>query len=532
MAKARAAKKIRATTAIAAAKKIRDKRARAVYLEQQFPNVDKPVALVEPLGDALFDTVGNHGIGQTLLAIAKRTRAPLLLDAIGQELERRWCEGQAIEVLRLAIAAGSKDEATIEVLGRMLALRGDPDCVAFLERAIANDPDDDAPRIALALWFLDREPERALQAVSVVECGEAEDIRAMLHTAAGRVEAAEDAVAEALAHYDSKLDGHLELCEWHANERRYDRALFHARALVRLRPKRLAAALRDRVDEAIVHAFHRAAVFGEIESWVIERCARTVPRVIAWDVFHGLTSTTPIRHPELAIRAAELCATDVSGDAQLWRVRIASVRATDDDTSPLAALAEDGLANDAEAWVELANAYHAHGAVDAANAAVDRALQLDPSSVGALVAMFDLATHAGDLVLMERAARAVADADPHGHEGSERLGRMLLRRGEGVAALELAQQAVQIAPYCHNAWLGLGEAQLVIGDLARAREAAKRSAAISAPDSGDDTAVLLAALAGDPSALEAELVVAYRHLPALPFPPFIAALRAACARVL
>jgi predicted TPR repeat methyltransferase len=203
------------------------------------------------------------------------------------------------------------------------------------------------------------------------------------------------------------------------------------------------------------------------------------------------------------------------------------VRSSETELSALEALAADGLDDDPEAWVELANAYHGHDANDAAAAAVDRALQLDPSSVGALTTMFDLAEKAGDLELMERAARAVATAEPHGHEGCERIGRMLLRRGD-LAALESARKAVYMAPYCHNAGLGFGEAQLVAGDLRVARAAAKRAAEISPPEEGDSIAVLLAALSGDPARLERELAAAHGHLPALPFPPYIAALRAAC----
>lgn len=523
------ASKVKAASVLAAAKKLK-KDARAAYLERELVRVDKPEALLDALGDALFDTGGNDAIGRTLLAIAKRTRNAALLDAIGQELELRWCEGEAITVLRLAIDAGSKNHNTRELLGRLLATRGDASCVELLEGVIEDAANNDEACLALALWFLDRDPERALTTLDDVDSAEADDLRAMATGALGRTAAAAAANAQALARYDSALDGHLELCEWHSNEHRYDRALFHARSLFEIRSQKrgVPAKRHDRVDEVMLHGFLRGRAFAEVVPWLAERCARSVPKALAWDVYEGLTSLNPIQLPEIAIRAAEVLAkTDSRTEARAWRVRIASIRASEQDLGPLAALAEDGLDNDAVAWVALANAYHANNASDAASAAVDRALQLDPSSVDALTAMYDLALHAGDLSLMERAARAVAEADPYGHEGCERLGRTLLRRGEGNAALPLAQQAVQAAPYCHNAQLGLGEAYLVVGDLARAREAAKRSAEIWAPDPGEATAVLLAALSGDPDALEAELVTAHRHLPTVPFPNFIAALRAA-----
>jgi tetratricopeptide (TPR) repeat protein len=209
----------------------------------------------------------------------------------------------------------------------------------------------------------------------------------------------------------------------------------------------------------------------------------------------------------------------VPSDIRLWRVRIAA----NTSLSALEALAHEGLDDDAEAWVELADAYNAADCPDAASAAVDRALQLDPNSAGALSTMFDLALTAGDGETLHRVSEALAVVKPQWHQGPEHLGRSFARRGEAAAALVHAKRAVSLAPFCHNAWTGLAEASVVAGDLERAREATKRSLEID--DGDDDTQILNAALfAGD---LEQALAERYGHLPALPFPKFVSLLRRA-----
>jgi hypothetical protein len=78
--------------------------------------------------------------------------------------------------------------------------------------------------------------------------------------------------------------------------------------------------------------------------------------------------------------------------------------------------------------------------------------------------------------------------------------------------------------------MGLAEAYVVAGEVARAREAAMRSIHLEAPDIGDDISILRAAVDGQPEMLERALAERYKHLPSLPFPAFIAKLREAARR--
>jgi tetratricopeptide (TPR) repeat protein len=211
---------------------------------------------------------------------------------------------------------------------------------------------------------------------------------------------------------------------------------------------------------------------------------------------------------------------------RLWRVRIAGLRAKQlGDVAALEALAREGLDDDPAAWVALADEYNGVELYDAAHAAVDRALQLDPDSAGAIDTMFELALAGGDLVTLHNTSEALAAAKPLWHQGPEHLGRSFARRCEPGPALLHAKRGVELAPYCHNAWLGLGEAHLVAGDLDAARAALARSLAIDA--STEDVAILKAALDRQPDVLERALAERYQHLPALPFAAFVAKLRAA-----
>jgi hypothetical protein len=138
--------------------------------------------------------------------------------------------------------------------------------------------------------------------------------------------------------------------------------------------------------------------------------------------------------------------------------------------------------------------------------------------------LFTLALEGGDAGAMHRASEALAAAKPLWHPGDEFLARSFARRGDGTAALDHSDRALRIAPYCHNAWIARGEALVVAGQLAQAREAAARSQALVTASPGDDLTVLAAALAGDAGALERALAARY-PVPTLPFPVFVEKLR-------
>jgi len=523
-----------------AAAKLTDADKRAAYLERALVRVDKPAPLVEPLFDAWYDgSPSADEIGAKALALARKheDNSPVLTE-IGCELDVRYREDEALEVVQLAIAAGAKNKRVLETLGRLLVRRGDATGVPFLERAVAAFPTWAKPRIALAAWFVERDPAHALVVLGEVDTGRSHDLRAMIHTAAGRTSDATVALRIALASYDNFVDARRRLSEWHFVENRFARALFHAKSLLEMRQHMASQGLEedhdvDAIDEAILQAYRLGGGFAELVPWLRERCKTEVPDSLAWDLWYGITSDHPCPDRELAIRAAEVCRQrDLKAkrpdEAQCWRVRIAGLRALElGDEDALVALARDGLADSVAAWAELADQYRCIGLYDAAHAAVDRALQLDPDSAEAIDTLFGIALSLGDEAVMHRTATAVAAAKPLWHQGSEHLGRSFARRCEPAPALLHARKAVELAPHCHNAWCGLGEAHLVAGDHAAAREALARSLALEAAQFGDDISVLRAAVEGNAEVLERELAERYKQLPALPFPAFVEKLRAA-----
>ncbi|MDQ3338689.1 MAG: hypothetical protein M4D80_26285 [Myxococcota bacterium] len=521
---------------LAAAKEIADPEARALFLETELDHVDKPAKLVEPLAVALAAAHAGDAFAAKLAAIARaHPTRPALLDLLGAKLVAHQHLDDALEVLRLAAAAGSKNVRTHEVLGRILLIRGEALGVRALERVLELDPDRVQPRVYIASWFVERTPARALAILDGVDLSYAYELRAMAHEALGRPDDAAAALGEALAEFENDLAARWKLASWHCSERRYVRGLVHGRVLFELRTEtpqnELLTFDLDEIDKTIVQAYRHGGVLQEIVPWVCERFAtgEIAPGVGA-QLFTGLPTIRPCPAPEIAIRAGEAMARAARerGDeheARIWRVRIAGLRADLGDIAALEALAHDGLDDDPLAWVQLADSYRSVHAYDAASAAVDRALELDEHCAAAFITLFGLALEAGDLDALDRASRAIAEAKPLWHQGPEHLGRTLARRCD-PAAVAHAERGAAIAPWCHNAWLAVGEAQLVAGDLDAARAALVRVQEIDPAEPGDDTSILQAALEGKPDELERALAERYKHLASLPFPAFVEKLRA------
>ena len=526
----------------ARAAKIRDVLERASFLEAALERgVDKPTTIARDLVDALFESsLSDDACGARLVTFARRVPAqPKVLEIIGRELDERYREDEAVEVLRLAVAGGAHSKQVLETLGRLLVLRGDADGVPLLERAIERAPDWQPPRIALAAWFVDKNPQRALAVLGDFESDRCHELRAMIYAAAGRKRLAAREQLAALSQYTNDLEARTELCRWHYTEHRYARALEHARTLFAMRsemtPRQLARIDADDLDDLILGAYRTGGAFAELVPFLRERCAGDVPPQLAYEVFHGLTALRPIGEPELAIRAAEVlaqrCRTDGDRDGALvWTVRIAGVRAQLGDIAALEALARDGLGDNPAGWNALADEYLAVDAYDAAHAAIDRALELDPDSTEALASLFHCALAAGDAGALHRAAEALAAAAPLAHQGPEHLGRSFARRGDAEAAMAHARRGAAVGPYCANAWIGVAEAAIVTRDDAAARAALARSLALAAMEPGDDVSIVHAALHGTPAELEQALAARYEHLAAPPFPVFVEALRAAARR--
>ena len=524
------------------AAKIADLLERASFLEAALERgIDKPATVARDLVAAVMDSsLPGDASAARLVGFARRMPAePKVLEIIGRELDERYCEDEAVEVLRLAVASGAQSKQVLEVLGRLLVQRGDADGVPLLERAIERAPDWEPPRIALAVWFVDKNPQRALAVLADHESDQSHELRAMIYAATGRKRLAAREQLAALSVYTNDLEARTELCRWHYNEHRYARALEHARTLFEMRtdmsPRELARIDVDELEELILGAYRIGGAFAELVPFLRERCADGVPPELAYDVFYGLTAQQPIAEPELAIRAAETLAHQARHDgnhdeALVWTVRIAGVRAMLGDIGALEAIARDGLGDNAAGWNTLGEQYLGVEAYDAAHAAIDRALELDPDSTEALAALFHCALASGDAGGLHRSAEAIAAVEPLSHRGPEHLGRSFARRGDAEAAVTHARRAAAVGPYCAIAWTAVAEAAIIARDDAAARAALARSLALEAMEPGDDISIVHAALHGTPATLEQALAARYKHLPALPFPAYVEALRDAARR--
>jgi tetratricopeptide (TPR) repeat protein len=522
------------TAAVAkASMEIEDPIERAAFLASKLDAVAKPAALVRPWFDASLAKPGRRELtAETAVAMARaRPNDWAFLDAVGNDLARRNFNNEAIEVYRMALTAGSTTDTTGMLLGYLLLRQGNVEGIALLVKSLEGDAEWSLPRETLGRYFAEHDPARALTLLSTPQSGEEHDLRAMALWSLGRTAAANREARDALDMYADDFEAHWKLAEWHTRNDGHERALLHARELLALleRGVTLSDEDRDSVDEAIVEAFSDGGAIAELLPWLR---ARTTPFTMrtAWHVHFGLDHLHPNPDPELTMRAArDLVAhhheTGDASQARVWAVREAGVAAKHGNVAPLEALVASGLDDDADAWLEVASCYMASDDYDAATAAADRALLLDPSSGGALVVMCRLAMSLGDADMLHRVSMALLVAKPAWHEGPEFLARSFARRFDSTAALMHSQRTIEMAAYCHNAWLARAEALLVSGDLEGARTCTDRALAIRAGEPGDTSLLLAAALRGDTAKLEAELAYGYRHLPAPAFPDYVARLR-------
>ena len=526
------ARKKTAATVLRAAAKLADHAARAAKLEAAFDEVTNPGELVRPWFDAALEVPGNRAAtGERALALANdRPHDAPLLDALGNELARRNFTDEAIEVFRAAIEAGSTSDMTVMLLGYLLLVkRQDAAGVPLLEKALENDRDWLLPRQSLAIWFVTRDPARALAILEDPYDGEELELRAMALEALGRRAEADRESAEALTRYRSPLEARYRLGRWHTFDDRHPRAFVHARELLVLRDTAPKAQL-DEIDEVIVRGYRHTGQLADLLPWLRAR-QEPFPLRIGFHVHFGLTALQPNPDPDLAMRAARdvAAAYRTLGDkreARLWAIREAGIPAKNGDLAPLDRLVESGLDDDPDAWVEVAHRYLATDHYAAATAAADRALVLDPSSGGALVVTCQLALSGGDADTLHRIAMALVAQKPMWHQGPEYLARSFARRLDAAAALMHSEKSLAMATFCHNAWTARAEAFVIAGELDAARPCVERSLAIRNGEHGDDILIVAAALARDRDRLEREIAKRYSHLSALPFTVYFERLRA------
>ena len=523
----------RRTTAslLRAAEETTDPIERATLLETQLDQVTEPGNLMRAWFEASLTPAGRREItAEKAIAMARaRATNANFLDAVGVELARRGFNNEAIEVFRMAIAAGSTTPTTEMLLGYLLLGQENPEGVELLERSLERAPDWGLPRETLAKWYVKREPARVLTLLHTPQGGEEHELRAMAFELLGQHDEMRREEELALAAFTDEGEARWRLAELHTEERNFARAYVHAHRLFERIERGEADATNDELVGVVVRAYREAGQLPGLLGWL--RAQETLSPTVAWHVHFGLGALHPNPDPEVAIRAAHRMAEVMtergdSSDARVWQVRAAGVAAKHGNAELLEELVAGGLADDANAWLEVGNCYMASDDYDAAGAAADRALLLDPHSGGALVMMCRLAMTMGDDDMLHRVAMAILVNKPAWHEGPEFLARSFARRLDITAALMHSARTIEMAAYCHNAWTARAEALVIAGDLASAQTCVHKSLAIHAGEPGDEVLMLAAALAGDRETLEAELMHRYRHLPALPFTAYFDQLRA------
>lgn len=504
---------------------------RAALIEAQLDHVSDPAALVRPWFDASLTLPARREITAAKALAMSRAHATdtKFLDAVGIELARRNFSNEAIDVFRMALAAGSTTDTTEMLLGYLLLSRQNAEGVPMLERSLERSPEWGLPRQTLAKWYVQRDPSRALTLLATPQDGEERELRAVALEALGQHEDAQRETDAALASFDREVEARWKLVEMHTASRNHARAFLHAHRLFELIERGEADETIDSLVGAVARAYRESGHLSELIPWV--RRTETMTASVAWHIHFGLGALHPNPDPELAILAAHRMAEVMTergdpSDARVWQVRAAGVAAKHGDPAPLEELVAGGLDDDADAWIEVGNCYMASDDYDAAGAAADRALLLDPDSGGALVMMCRLAMAMGDESMLHRCATALLEQKPTWHEGPEFLARSHARRLELEAALLHSSRAIEMAAYCHNAWTARAEALFVDGDLDGARTCIETTLAIRAGEPGDEVLFLAAALAHDRETLEREMQHRFRHLPALPFPMYTAHLRA------
>lgn len=138
---------------------------------------------------------------------------------------------------------------------------------------------------------------------------------------------------------------------------------------------------------------------------------------------------------------------------------------------------------DGAAWGHLAQALHAHGELDAAISAYERAAELQPDEPRWV---YDLALAAHEdrrpAAELERRFAAAAELLPEHAPLYCRLGDARMRAGEAESAAEAYAAALELEPGMPQAHRGLGNARLALGDVAEAGRQLERATSLRPDD--------------------------------------------------
>ncbi|MBX3247144.1 MAG: tetratricopeptide repeat protein [Myxococcales bacterium] len=486
-----------------------------------------PAALVEPFFRACARADTREAAAARVREVAEaRAGDTELVRHAASLLQRMNQRGHAIALYRVLLDVAPGDLVSQYQLGKLLSedhLTRD-EAHALLRRVIELAPDFPHPRVALA-WGLVGVDDAAglalLEPVRHVQDAGVYDVEAALLESLGKHEDAERSLRHAVAAYGDLGVGLIQLCWKHIDESRYERAALLAE---KLDAAGVRGDLRTHAESAWLTAHRFAGRARLILPRVREMCRDRVPKHLAWEIYWAMRSLDDALAAQAALVQAE--SEDDPRERLEWRINAAGGLARIGQPTLLEELATE-LGPDAGAWANLSWAYAKASRYGEANAAAERAYQLDPRNREALTAMGEVHVRRGDVDAAIAVAQTLLDLHPYEHQGAERLGILHGMRFDVGPALDFSLRAIDAAPFCHISQRSRAVALVAAGDLDGALRHAERAVGLEAPDPddpGDDEAIRLA-LTGDATGLEACFTAQARHGHADAFPEWRARLR-------
>ena len=422
-----------------------------------------------------------------------------LLRAVAYLLDEQGQRGHAVALLRHVVALAPSDVGALYRLGVLLSedMLSREEGRVLLEQVVQLAPDSPAPRRCLAWLYLANESQRGLELLEPVldqEDPYVYETRSALLADLGRQEESEEAFARALEAMGAPGPGLVDLCYWHINGSRYDRALQLARQIF---DHPLPDDVRGEAEDCWMAAHRLSGTIREVLERIKQMCEGGVPDHLAWEVYWGLRSFEYEMAAEAALNYSRQL--DDPEEVQLWRIKAAGKRAHGGDDALLLQVRQEAGERPA-AWAELSWAYEDLRRYDEANEAARRAYELDPADKDALTAMEEAHVRANELDDALQCAVRLNEEYPHEHQGPERLGILLGKMGHTDEALEYSLRAIDAAPFCHISHRSRAVALFCAGEDEEAEQHARRSLLLDEPDeedAGDDALMVLRAVTGD-----------------------------------
>lgn len=468
---------------------------------------DERSDLIAPLLTAYASVATPESAAGRLWALAK----DVTLDAgalreLAAAYEAIGADGYARMALERVLDASPSDVVALYRLGVLFS--EDPSRTQhgrnFLIRVIEILPQQSKPRVALAIAFLEDDPQRGLAVIESAEMTDpfALETKSSLQWALGDVDAADETFARASRLFPSAVHALVSFLDWHL---RADRVFRASTLLHRLHEVVVSGDVPAEVRRKAEAVWLRASrlcdemenVWPTIDGW----CRDGVPTHLAYELF--LASTGGVR-PSLAKESAGILAGAAQDEStrEYYRIAMAVEDARLSDHSALLALEREEASP--ERLAQLSEGWLALGEMARARDAAALSLRQDPDCLAALVQGASLAIRARDFGEAAALVAHLGVAHPYEHVGLELDAMWSLRSGQpprsGRDPVRLAERAVEIAPNCPLAHALLSAALVAARrweEAAVHAQRSKRLAERTASEVPDDAQAVLVAVRGD-----------------------------------